>query len=166
MLTTLFCAALALALLFPETTAGKLVRRLMIDLPARKLAQLTPARAAFGLLVVVAIATTITIAKIDGLILSAQAIPEGLVWFAAFDVATYIDVIGLILLVAATVRFRAAYQAVCSAASRARQWAARCVGAVRERLQYGARDRSHRNRRKGSPPKDDGDWRGFVFSVG
>jgi hypothetical protein len=167
MLTTVFCATLAIALLFPETTAGKLLRRLLIELPARKLDQLTPARIAFGLLIAAAIALAIVVAKIEGLILSAQAIPEGLVWFAAFDVATYIDVIGLVLLVAATVRFRTAYQAIRSAAARARQWAAHCVGAIRERLQYGARDRSHRTRRKGSPPpKDEGHWRGLVFSLG
>ena len=136
-----------------------------IELPARKLAQLTPARVAFGLLVVVAIAGVIAVTKIDGLIVTALSIPEGVAWFAAFDVATYVDVIGLILFVAATVQFRATYRAACSLAARAKQWALRCIAALRERNQYSVRDRSHRSRRKVSPPpkEDDREWPAPVF---
>jgi len=159
--------ALATALLLPDTSVGKLFRRLLIEWPARKLSQLTPARVAFALLVATATIGLITFAKIDGLILTAQAIPDGLAWFAAFDVATYIDVIGLVLLVAATVRFRAAYRAARSVATRVRQWFSRCVGALRERYQFGARSRPHRIRRKDAPPTgDDGSWPALAFSVG
>jgi hypothetical protein len=165
-LITLFCVALATALLPPQTSVGKLLRRLLIEWPARALSKLTPARIVFALLVPTATIGLITFAKIDGLTVGAQAIPEGLTWFAAFDVATYIDVIGLVLLVAATVRFRAAHRAACSAAARVRQWVSRCVGALRERSQSGARSRSHRIRRQDPPPTgEDGGWPAPAFSV-
>jgi hypothetical protein len=156
MLTLLFCAAFAIALLFPETRAGKLLRDLLIDLPARQLARLTPVRIMFGVLVIAAIAGLIAFAKTDGLIVVAQGVPETVTWFAAFDVATYVDVIGLLLLIGATIRMRAAFRASCAVATRSWQWLMHCA----KRLHFnrhGAMERRRRTRKTTRPPSDEDD---------
>ncbi len=147
-------------LLLREAPVGELLRRLLIELPARELPRLTPARLAFGLLVAMAIVVVITFAKATGMIAIAQAIPEGLAWFATFDVGTYLDAIALIWLVAAVVQFRAAYHASRLAVARTTRWLLRCIGVLRGRNTYGARTRSHRHRPTSSRPnqEDDGAW--------
>ena len=153
------CAALGVAVLFPETPVGKLLRRLLIELPARKLDRITPTHLAAAFVTVVVIAGVIAYAKTEGMFVVAQGLPEGFVWFTMFDVATYIDMIALVALVAATVRFRAAYDALRSSAGRARQWALRSIEAFRARQTHGARARSLRRRPKKSPPaKEDGGY--------
>ena len=161
MLIFLCCMALAVAWMFPETPVGRLLRRLSIKAPARALARLTPATAIFAFMVILAIAAVVQFAKTDGLIMIAQAIPDGIAWFVTFDVATYIDVIALVWLVAATVRIRAVYQALRSGI---RRWVLRNVGALRDRTVHGAGRRLPRGRRTTSPPKkEDEDWRAPAF---
>jgi len=158
MLTWLLFAALVIAVLAPESQAGKLLRDLLIDLPTRQLAKLTPARIVFGLLVIAAIAGLVAFAKSDGLMLAAQGVPELIGWFAAFDVATYMDVIGLLLLIAATSRMRAAFQASCAAVVRLWRWSMRCTKRLHF-IRHKARARRQRPR-KIAPPPSDGDDRG------
>lgn len=163
MLYLWFCTAMALV--FRGRPTRERLRHLLIELPARKLGQLTPPRLAFLLLVVAAAAAVIAFAKSDGMALVAQAVPEGLGWFAAFDVATYIDVIALIWLVAATVRLRAALHALRSATDRARRWMLSVTGLFHDRSKSGARSRSRRDRRKiARPPKGEGE--GWPASTG
>jgi len=166
MLIFSFCAILAVAWLLPETSLGRLLRRLLVEAPGRALGRLTPARAVFGLLVIVALAAFVQFAKTDGLMMVAQAIPEGVAWFAAFDVATYIDVIALVWLVAATVRLRVAWRALRSAGARIGQWVLEAVSALTGRYRHGAGRREVRSRRSATPPpqNDQDDWRGPGFA--
>ena len=82
------CAALGVAVLFRETPVGKLLRRLLIELPARKLDRITPTHLAAAFVTVVVIAGVIAYAKTEGMFVVAQGLPEGFVWFTMFDVAT------------------------------------------------------------------------------
>ena len=163
MLTLLFCMAAAIILVWPDTTCGRTLRRLMIELPARTL---TPGAVLFALLVMLAIAVVIGLARGDGVFLVAQGVPEGIAWFATFEVATYLDVIALAWLLAATVRLRAAYDALKAAAARARRLAVERAGALRLRSRMGARDRSRRGARRTPPPSRDDEpaWSGLTPS--
>jgi len=159
MLTSLFCAALAFALLFPNTQAGRWLRGLLIDLPARHLAKLTLPRILCGVIVFAAIAGLIAFAKYDGLFVVAQSVPDTIIWFTAFDVATYVDVIGLLLLMAATIRMRAALRASCAVAARSWRWLMHCA----KQLQSSRLRVTERGRRthKTAPPPSDEDDRGW-----
>ena len=166
MLIFLFCAAAAMAWLFPETPAGRSLRRLLIDLPARKLAQVTPGMVIFALLMVIATAVAIALARSDGIFLVAQGLPEGIAWFATFDVATYLDVIALAWLLAAMVRLRAAYDAFRVLAARAKRLARRWVTVLRVRGRARARTRSrHMGGKPPRPPSDEEPgWPVLAFS--
>ena len=166
MLITLLCVAMAVALAVPGTTVGAFLRGLLVELPVRMLSKLTPARITFGVFVILMIAGLIALAKDEGLMITVMSFPEGLAWFAAFDVTAFVDLIGGVLLVAGAVRFRAVYRALCAAAARAGHLAARFVARVRHRLGAGARDRARRGQAKASPPAtDDEDWPQMAFSV-
>jgi hypothetical protein len=110
--TILLCAGLAVAVLFPETPAGKLLWCLLIELPARKLARIRPTHVAVGFVALVVVIAVIAYAKAEGMFVIAQGVPEGFVWFTMFDVATYIDMLAILAMVAATVRLRATYDAM------------------------------------------------------
>jgi hypothetical protein len=56
MLTWLLFTTLVIAILAPESQAGKMLRELLIDLPTRLLAKLTLVRILFGVLVISSIA--------------------------------------------------------------------------------------------------------------
>jgi hypothetical protein len=156
MLTFLFCAVAAMAWLFPDTPAGRRLRRLLVDLPARKLSQLTAGGVIFALLVVLAVAAAIALARTDGILLAAQGLPDGIAWFAAFDVATYLDVIALAWLLAAMVRLRAAYDGLRALAAQVRGLARRWITVLRVRGRPGARTRSrHAGAKPPRPPRDE-----------
>jgi len=157
MLILLFSMAVAIVLLWPDTIAGRALRRLMIEQPARKVAQITPGTALFALLVMLVIAVVIGVAKRDGVALLAQGVPEGIAWFATFDVATYIDVIALAWLLAATVRLRAAYGALTASVARAKRLTTLWLSGLRVRGKSGARRRARRCGQRAPRPSPDQD---------
>jgi len=125
----------------------------LIDLPTRLLAKLTPVRILFGVLVIFSIAGLLVLAKSNGMMLVAQGVPELIGWFAAFDVATYVDVIGLVLLTAATVKLRAAFRASCAVVARSWRWL--MLGANRLHfIDHKAKARRRRSRKTAPPPSD------------
>jgi hypothetical protein len=157
MLILLLCAAMIVAWRWPQTPVGRVLHRLMVDWPARQLAKLDPGKVLpkltsgkvlLVLLVLFAAAMAIVVAENDGLMFLAQGLPDGVAWFAAFDVATYLDVIALAVVLSATVRLRAIYAVL-------RAWVARsALGRLVQRAQ-GARSRSPRPERKTPPPSND-----------
>ena len=166
MLAIILFAVLAVAVLAPETPLGKAVRQCLIDVPARKLNSL---KRAHWLAVIVAVGMLLALfvyAKTEGVMLFAQGLPEALSWFAMFDVATYIDAMAVIALLAATVRLRTTYLALRSAATLVRRWVLTCLR--RFRPTQGCR----RNRRRralptalGDSKEEDAGWRFPVFSL-
>jgi hypothetical protein len=125
MLIAMVFAVLALALGFPETRLGGALRRLLIDEPVRRLDGLKRGHVLLGLVIFAALAAAYAIGRQDGVIVAGQAVGEGMPYIMAFDLATWLDVTAIALVVAATVGLR---EAIRLAAVHARQWAGRCAG--------------------------------------
>jgi hypothetical protein len=157
MLIFLLCMAMMVTWGWPQTPVGRALRRLMVEWPARQLARLDPGkvlpkrpsgRVLLVLLALLAIGAALLLARNDGLIFLAQGMPEGIAWFAAFDIATYLDVIALAVVLSATVRLRTIYVPL-------RAWVARSALGRRVRRGQSARSRSPRPERKAPPPSND-----------
>ena len=143
--------------LWPQTPAGRFLRRWLVEAPARKL---TPGVMIFGAFLLLAVVGALAWGKTEGLIVAAQG-GDAIAWFAAFDVGTYIDVIAVAWLLAATVRLRAVAKAAQSALARARRFASARMIALRSR----APRRPRRSGRRTPPPADDGrGWAGLAFA--
>jgi hypothetical protein len=156
MLIFFLCAAMV-AWGWPQTPMGRALRLMLIEWPARQLARLNPGkvlpkltagRVLLALLVVFAVGTVILIARQDVLMFLAQGLPEGVAWFAAFDVASYLDVIALGVVLSATVRLRSIYVALKARVARS------ALGRLVRRGR-GARSRSLRPERAQQPPSND-----------
>lgn len=160
MATMVLCVALALVVLAPGTAIGRLLRRLLIDLPARKLNQARPAHLAAGLVALSLAVAVIVYAKTEGMMVVAQGFPEGWAWFAMFDVATYVDAIALLALLAATVRLRAAYDVLRASTARAKRGALQFIAALKARQGRRATLAPDRNRRRTptAPSDEDRAW--------
>ena len=168
MLIFLWCVVMMVAWGWPRTPVGRALHRLMVEWPARQVAKLdkvvpklTSGRVLLVLLALFTVAAAILLARNGGLLFLAQSFPEGIVWFATFDIATYLDVIALALVLGATVRVRAIY-----AALKARF--ARSALGRRVRRGRGARSRSRSPERRPQPPSNDDEpaWSGFGLAFG
>jgi hypothetical protein len=101
LVSLLLLAAMAVVWLCPQTPLGRLLRRLLVEAPARMLNRLTPRKALFAIVAFVALA-----------VLTA-ALPAELAMLAAVDVATYIEVLSAISLLGLAVRLRNWLKLVC-----------------------------------------------------
>lgn len=148
MLIAVVFAILALACLFPETRVGGALRRLLVEAPARWLNRLKRGHVLLALLVFAGLYAAYLIGRQDGVIVAGQVAADGMGVAMAIDLATWIDVVAIALVVAATVRFR---EALRQAAVMARQWAESVAGLSRiARLTF-ARRRSRRIRSAARP---------------
>ena len=141
MLIAAVFAVLALALLFPETRIGGALRRLLIDAPVRCMNRLKRGHVLLALIVFAVLAVAYMIGRQEGLLVAGQATGEGMGVAMAVDLATWLDVTAVALIVAATVRFR---DAIRLAATHARLWARRCAGRRRAARTALARSRARR----------------------
>ena len=142
MIATVF-DVLALALWFPETRVGGALRRLLIDEPVRRLNTLKRGHVILALVVFAFLAAAYAIGRQDGLIVAGQMTAEGMTYAMAIDLATWIDVAAIALVIAATARSR---DAIRLAAVQARQWAMRGAGLLMATLTTFARGRARRAR--------------------
>jgi hypothetical protein len=161
MLISLLCAAVALALLFPETRIGGALRRLLIEEPARKLDKLNRGHVLLALLVFAGLYAAYLIGRQDGVIVAGQVAADGMGVAMAIDLATWLDITAIALMVAATVRFR---EAIRLAAMHARQWASRCAGLARVALTSFARGRARRARPTPRPRRGEDPDPGFAWA--
>jgi len=145
--------------LAPDTPIGRQLRRALVEWPAERLSLLRLGHVLLILLLAAASAALIALAKSDGAFLMAQGLPEALASLAAFDVASYLDVLALGWLLAASVRLRVVKATFGSALARARLWVARRAM---------PRARAPRRRPAASPPPanaDDEGWPGFALAA-
>jgi len=154
MLIAVVFAVLALALLFPETRVGGALRRLLIDDAVRRLNRLKRGHVLLALVVFGFLAAAYALGRQDGVTVAGQISAEGMSYAMAFDLATWLDVTAMALVIAATVRFR---DAIRLAAVQARQWARRGAGILAAALTSLARGRARRARptprpRRGEDP--------------
>jgi hypothetical protein len=156
MLFALLCLALAIAGLCPETPIGRVLKELLIDAPARKLAKIRRSHVLIAVAIVAMTAVLILIGGREGMFLVSGYVPEGIAWVAAFDIATYLDVFAVIWLAAATVRLRAIWTFAKTVLRHAVRGPAGLVGRI------ASRGRRVRKARPSSLPAndDDGGWLG------
>jgi hypothetical protein len=95
----------------------------------------------------------------------ARTIPEAFQWLAVVDVAGYIEIVGILWLVAASLRLRAAFVVLRSTAERARQWAARGIAVFATRSRSPVGGRPPRRRPRSKPRNEDGDRPVFGFGL-
>ncbi len=152
MLIAVVFAVLGMALLFPETRIGAALRRLLIEEPARRLDKVKRGHVLLAALVFAGLYVAYLIGRQDGLVVAGQVAADGMGVAMAVDLATWIDVAAIALVVAATVRLR---EAIRLAAVHARQWVRRCAGMARAALTSLARSRVRRVRP--SPRRGPGD---------
>jgi len=137
MLILMLCAALVAMMMFPDTPVAKGLRRLLIELPAKALSSVTPGRIALALILIGASALVALLFEAEGLRLLGMAVPEGLAWVAAFDIATFLDLFAAVAMVAAAARLRglrdSARAIVAWTRSRVSRIAARRTGRSRQR---------------------------------
>jgi hypothetical protein len=159
-LVLLLCAAMAVCRAFPETQIAKHLRRILIEAPASALSGISPARWVFFLCLLLACAAFFAYAKTEGLFIAGQFAGDGMVWFLAFDVGTYIDAIAIIAVIAANVRVRAIREAARLVIARARSWLSRGASGTQNHRRPNPGRRAHRIRRPGPrrPANDDDGW--------
>lgn len=160
MILVLLYLAVLVAGLMPETAVGRALRRVMIDLQNAVIARFTPGKLLLIVCFALIVAAVIAIARADVMLLVAQGLPEAIGWFFTFDVVTYLDVMALAWLLAATVRLRAVAQPLSPWVARVRR------GVAVMRLSSRSR-RARRLVRKPAPKSsdDDGGWAGpFAYA--
>ncbi|WP_421736241.1 hypothetical protein [Caulobacter sp.] len=155
MLVLILCAALAVMMIFPDTPTGKTLRRLLVEAPARTLSRLTPGHLLIALALIGMSVLVAALFETEGLRLLGMALPEGLAWLAAFDVATFLDIFAAAAMIAATARLRALQDLARSA----RTWARSLASRIPRTPRRAGRGRRRRSPRPGSPPAkgDDGE---------
>jgi hypothetical protein len=164
MLIALVFAVLALALLFPETRIGGALRRLLVDEPARRLNRLKRGHVILLLLILALLAAAYAIGRQEGVAMIGQASADTVVSTLGVDLATWLDVTAIGLVVAAAVRLR---EAIGLAAVRARQWAGRCARVLIAAFTSLARGRARRSRPPHRPRRGedlDGPAPGFAWA--
>jgi hypothetical protein len=150
--------ALGLVLwLAPDSPLGRRLKKMLIEWPAGRLSRMRPGHVLVILLLAAGGAALVAIAKSEGALLVAQGLPEALAAFAALDLATYLDVLAVAWLLAASVRLRVVRVIASSAVAHIRQWVARRTA---------PRTRTRRSRAAVSPPssEDDG-WPAFALAA-
>ena len=143
MLTWLVIAAIGVMQMFPHSLAGRALRRLLVDKPAAGLNRLRRGHLALVFLLAVMLAAALAMGR-EGFVVAAQT-PEIVAWFAAFDIATYVDVFAAAVILAAAVRLKPLVGIARLALARLRRTGPRAVRAPRRH--------SHRQ----TPPADSDD---------
>jgi hypothetical protein len=149
------CAGLVLAEFFPDTDVGKLFRHWLIELPARKLSELSAARLFLFIALLCLFGAIIAIAKAEGAMFVAQGSPDVIAWLAAGDTAAYLDLLAAAWLLRTRLRFGDAGRALCLMAAYVTRLAVTCLGAVRHRLRSRPRSRSDVSIRRRAPGRRD-----------
>ena len=150
------CTGLAIVWLALCASPDRDLRKMLVEAPARWLAQLTPGKVICMLGLLFAVSMVIAFAHTDGLLVFGQGTADAAVWIATFDIATYLDVVVLVWLVTTTIRIRGVVRAAVARAARAvRPVMSGTPAPLRRSVGRGARRR--RGARKPSKPSAGGD---------
>lgn len=157
----LFCLGLFTAVFYPNTPVGTYLRGVLIEAPARLLSKITWAKSIVSVLLPAFFLGALLLGfnMHDGVVVF-MMLPEVLVWLAAFDIATLLELSIFVIFAATSIRFDvlARFVSVKAAkvfASRPLSWAMspRKKRAKRQRPDSGVSDDD------ASAP-----WRGFAFA--
>jgi hypothetical protein len=122
-----------------------------------RLTRLTLARLVLLLLTASAATALLAWLKTDGAFMLARAVPEGMAWFAAFDVGLFVDAFALSLIVVASLRLRATWLALRDVAARLKFYTVALMTGARDRLASAKRSRERRRLPHRPPRRRDGE---------
>lgn len=157
MLFILGCAIIAVMRFAPETMTARALTRLLVEMPLRAVRRLGRTNLILMLLLAAAAIALIAWAKTEGLYLTAQMVPEGIAWVAAFDIGTWVDLMVMGWILGATVRLKALRQGADLLLQRFRRTPTRVPRGVRPRAPQGLPrlpERGAANDDEPEPPKD------------
>jgi hypothetical protein len=140
-----------------DTPLGQALRR---SAGSVRLPRITPGRVLIFASLLAVVAGAALLWKGEGLALSAPLLPEGLAWMAVFDIAAYAEVIAVMAIVAATLRFRVLWAVIRSAIRRS-------VGVILSLRRRGSRRaaRPHRPRSKTPSADEDEGWASIAADI-
>lgn len=164
-LATLFICALGLAVFFPDTPEGKLLRGFLVDFPAKKLANVSPAVATFWLLVFFCIALFIEIMGAEGAQMVAMTLPEMLAWYVAYDISAYIDILLVAWLLSTFARSRDTLRALARQTLRAFRAPAVATRLLLRRLRRAARSRTRPTRPQNPASRSEEEPYGIIHAA-
>jgi hypothetical protein len=141
---SLLSATVALMIFFPKTPTAKLLNRILIEEPARKLIELKWSKVMFGLILCLAF-----------VVFTHAAVPADLALFAAGDVAAYLEILTTLWLVAANLQLRTTLRRLGLDVRWAAQSALAGGGIVRAHVS--ARVHSRSSRKSKASTRDPGD---------
>ncbi len=118
MLALILFSAMLVMLFAPETPIAKALHRALVAWPARQLSRITRGQVIIVLAAVVVTILTVVIFEQDGLILLRLGSPELLPLLASVELASYVEVITGLAMVAMTARFGAVAAAMRGGARR------------------------------------------------
>lgn len=126
MLTFVLACVLALTV-FPTSPIGRLLRRYLVEAPARRLNAIKPAH--IVMMVGLALVGLILFRLFDaeGVRVFGMMAPEIGVWFGTFELSLVTDALAVGLAIAATTRLRDAFLMVGRAIGRAASWLTRRI---------------------------------------
>lgn len=133
LLLCLMLSVVGLLVVFPDAPLSRILHRLLVEFPARRMSQTTPGRVAFwaGLGLVGLI--LLVLFEADGVRLFSFLAPDLIVWFGMFDVALFLDVFLIAAAMIATTRLRAIRDQTVQAVQRGWSTVVRRVGRTRSR---------------------------------
>jgi len=141
MLGILIAVAAAMLWSGHPSGSGRMLRRWLVERPAAWLSRASFVRVASVVLALIAIAAVVHLFEGEGLRLAATSLAEGMAWFMAFDVATYIEAYAVLWLLGASRLARTALGAVRALSAQAGDAARRAWrGCVRQVSNRGRRD--------------------------
>ena len=106
MLALILFSAMLVMLFAPETPIGKALHSALVAWPARQLSRISRGQMIIAVAAVVVIVLSVTIFGHDAAILLRLASPELLLTVANLELATYVDVVTGVAMVAMSGRFR------------------------------------------------------------
>lgn len=157
----LFCLGLFTAVFYPNTPVGTYLRGILIEAPARLLSKVTWAKSIVSVLLTAFFLGALFLGfnMHEGVVVF-MMLPEVLVWMAAFDIATLLELSIVVIFAATSVRFDVFARFVFVKA--AKVFASRTVSST-----MSPRKKRAKRRRPDRGVSDDdasAPWRGFAFA--
>ncbi len=90
----------------PRTPIGKALRRVLIDMPAARLARFTRGDAAVMFLLMLTAAMVTLVGEGDGIRLLTLAAPDVAIWITTFEISAYVDILMAVAAAASSLRVR------------------------------------------------------------
>lgn len=158
MLSFILLAAMLVILGAPQTSAGKALRRALVEWPAERLSRISRGTIVCVIGLAVLLGITLWLMQSDATRFWAMAAPDTMAWFSTFEISTLADALVAVALIAANARLGAAF-------ARARAALGTARSALRRRLGSSTRQPRSRRPAERKGDNDDGDGWAGAFAI-